>query len=143
MSIATTSSARAHPVTQRPRHAAWQLGALAVLALAMAWSQAHAQSGHAGHGEHGTHGAAPTAQAGANASLSEGEITRRDARTGKLTIRHGEIANLDMPPMTMVFALQDPAQGSALQAGDKVRFQVENRNGALVITHIEAAAPAH
>lgn len=45
--------------------------------------------------------------------------------------------------MTMVFALQDPAQGSALQAGDKVRFQVEKVNGALLITHIEAAAPGH
>lgn len=142
MSISTSSSARAQAVTQRSRHAAWQLGALAVLglALALAWSQAHAQtheqSGHAGHG---AHGAVFATQASANAPLTEGEITRRDARTGKLTIRHGEIANLNMPPMTMVFALQDPAQGSALQAGDKVRFQVEKVNGALLITHIEAA----
>lgn len=133
MSISTTSCARVH----RSRHAAWQLGALAVLGLALTWSQAqattHDPSGHAGHGA-----AAP---AGASAPLSEGEITRRDARSGKLTIRHGEIANLDMPPMTMVFALQEPAQGSALQAGDKVRFRVENLNGALLITYIEAAAP--
>lgn len=136
MSISTTSAAR----IQRSRHAAWQLGALAALGLALICSQAqattHDPSGHAGHG------AASAAQAGTSASLSEGEITRRDARTGKLTIRHGEIVNLDMPPMTMVFALQDPAQGSALQAGDKVRFQVEKVNGALLITHIEAA-PAH
>ncbi len=143
MSISTSSPARAQAVTQRSRHLAWQLGALAVLGLALAWSQAmahtHELSGHAGHGAHGT---APAAQASANAPLTEGEITRRDARTGKLTIRHGEIANLKMSPMTMVFTLQDPAQGSALQAGDKVRFQVERVNGSLVITHIEAA-PAH
>ncbi|MNH40833.1 periplasmic copper-binding protein [compost metagenome] len=94
----------------------------------------HDQPGHAGHGA-----AAPAAQASANAPLTAGEITRRDARTGKLTIRHGEIANLNMLPMTMVFALQDPAQGSALKPGDKVRFHVEKVNGALVITHIEAA----
>lgn len=133
MPISTRSCAR----FQRPRHAAWPMGALAALALTLTWSQAlatsHDPSGHAGRG------AAPTAQAGAGAPLSEGEITRRDARTGKLTIRHGEIANLDMPPMTMVFALQDPAQGSVLQAGDKVRFQVEKVNGALLITYIEAA----
>jgi Cu/Ag efflux protein CusF len=41
--------------------------------------------------------------------LTAGEITRVDARTGKLTIRHEEIKNLDMPPMTMVFALSGSA----------------------------------
>lgn len=114
--------------------------ALAVLGLALVCSQAmahnHDQPGHAGHGRHD---AAPAA--GAGAPLTEGEITRRDARTGKLTIRHAEIVNLAMAPMTMVFAVQDPAQAAALQPGDKVRFRVERLNGALVITHIEALAP--
>lgn len=112
------------------RHAA----SYAALGLAIAWGSATAQPAHA---EHNQHGAAPQAQA--SAALSEGVLTRRDARTGKITLRHGEIANLGMPPMTMVFTLQDPAQGSALQPGDRVRFHAEDRNGALIITHIEAA----
>ena len=133
------------PCARQPgvaRQALHRAGALAILGLALAASQAmadhHGSSDHAGHG---AHGAAPAAQAGAAAALTEGEITRRDARSGKLTIRHGEIANLAMAPMTMVFAVQDPAQASALQPGDKVRFRVEKLNGALVITHIEALAP--
>lgn len=114
--------------------------ALAVLGLALVCSQAMAQNhDQPDHSAHGAHDAAPAAAAGA--ALTEGEITRRDARSGKLTIRHGEIANLAMAPMTMVFAVQDPAQAAALQPGDKVRFRVERLNGALVITHIEAAAP--
>jgi Cu/Ag efflux protein CusF len=119
--------------------AARRAGTLAVLGLALGWSQAMAQahdpSDHAGHGAAAT---VPAAVAGA---LTEGEITRRDARSGKLTIRHGEIVHLAMPPMTMVFALQQPSQADALQPGDKVRFQVEKVNGALLITHIEAVAP--
>lgn len=119
--------------------AARHAGKLAMLGLALAWSQtmaqAHDPSDHAGHG------AATTVPATVATTLTEGEITRRDARTGKLTIRHGEIANLAMPPMTMVFALQQPSQAEALQPGDKVRFQVEKVNGALLITHIEAVAP--
>ncbi|OZA55774.1 MAG: hypothetical protein B7X79_13685, partial [Acidovorax sp. 17-64-282] len=39
--------------------------------------------------------------------LSDGEITRWDPRTGKVTLRHGEIKNLGMPPMTMVFRVTD------------------------------------
>lgn len=126
----------------QPTRAARRAGALAVLGLAFIGSQAmahnHDQPDHAGHGAHET---APAA--GAGAPLTEGEITRRDARTGKLTIRHGEIVNLAMAPMTMVFAVQDPAQAAALQPGDKVRFRAQALNGALVITHIEAAAAAN
>lgn len=111
------------------------LGALSVLALA--WGQAHAQSHH-----HGSAHGSPTAQAGTAADpqeLTEGEVRRWDARTGKLTLRHGEIKSMGMPPMTMVFALQDPAQGQALKVGDAVRFRVADLQGALTITHIEAA----
>ena len=37
------------------------------------------------------------------AELSEGEIRKVDKDTAKLTIKHGELKNLDMPAMTMVF----------------------------------------
>src|SRR5690606_21166552 len=66
----------------------------------------------ADHSAHATQAAAPSAApiAAPSADLTEGIITRVDARSGKLTIRHGEITNLGMPPMTMVFALKDPVQ---------------------------------
>ena len=94
------------------------------------------------HSSHSHHGSAPTAAASSDAKavLTAGEVTRVDARNGKLTIRHEEIKNLDMPAMTMVFALKNPDDGASLKTGDKVRFHVEAVNGALLITQIEAAA---
>ena len=44
-----------------------------------------------------------------------------------------------MPPMTMVFKVQNADQGSALQAGMKVRFKAEQLQGAYVLTHIAPA----
>lgn len=83
--------------------------------------------------------AAAPAQAATAAELSEGEVLRWDARSGKVTLRHGPIANLGMPPMTMVFKVQNADQGSALQAGMKVRFRAEQLQGAYVLTHIAPA----
>lgn len=71
--------------------------------------------------------------------LSDGEITRWDPRTGKVTLRHGEIKNLGMPPMTMVFRVQDAALLAPLKAGDKVRFRAEQVKGAYYATRIEKA----
>ncbi|BEU97251.1 copper-binding protein [Acidovorax sp. DW039] len=86
-------------------------------------------------------GAAPSTPAQATeAELSEGEVLRWDARTGKVTLRHGPIANLGMPPMTMVFKVQNADQGSALQPGMKVRFRAEQLQGAYVLTHVAPAA---
>jgi Cu/Ag efflux protein CusF len=73
------------------------------------------------------------------AELSEGEVLRWDARSSKVTLRHGPIANLGMPPMTMVFKVQNADQGSALQPGMKVRFKAEQLQGAYVLTHIAPA----
>jgi len=83
--------------------------------------------------------AAVPAQAATAAELSEGEVLRWDARSSKVTLRHGPIANLGMPPMTMVFKVQNADQGSALQAGMKVRFRAEQLQGAYVLTHIAPA----
>jgi Cu/Ag efflux protein CusF len=35
--------------------------------------------------------------------MIDGEVRKSDKETGKITLRHGEIKHLDMPPMTMVF----------------------------------------
>ena len=123
------------------RHSFWHLSAMTALGFLMAWGQAHAQTAdHSSHGAQASAAESYTPPAAAdNQQLSDGEVTRWDARTGKVTLRHGEIKNLGMPPMTMVFALQDPTWGQTLKVGDKVRFRAADVNGALIVTQIEAA----
>lgn len=75
----------------------------------------------------------------AQASMSEGEIKKVDKEAGKLTIKHGELKNLGMPGMTMVFKVQDPAMLDKVKQGDKIRFVADKVGGALTVTAIEAA----
>jgi Cu/Ag efflux protein CusF len=79
----------------------------------------------------------PAAQASA---MSDGVVRKIDAPNGRITLRHGPIANLDMPPMTMVFRVQPPGLLNAVKVGDKVKFHAEDINGALTVTAIQ---PAH
>ena len=71
--------------------------------------------------------------------MSSGEIRKVDKAASKITIKHGEIKNLDMPPMTMVFQMRDPALLDKAKAGDKVRFSAAQQEGAIVVTAIEVA----
>lgn len=71
------------------------------------------------------------------ADLADGEVRRIDKDAGKLTLRHGEIKHLDMPRMTMVFQVQDPALLDKVKVGDKVRFRAEKIGAAYVVTAIE------
>ena len=73
----------------------------------------------------------------ANVALSDGEVRKVDKEQGKLTIRHGPLANLEMPPMTMVFRVKDPASLDQVAPGDKVRFRAEKIEGQYVVTAIE------
>jgi Cu(I)/Ag(I) efflux system periplasmic protein CusF len=68
--------------------------------------------------------------------MAEGVVRKIDAETRKITIKHGEIKNLEMPGMTMVFRLQDSVSVDKLQTGDKVLFHAEKINGAFVITEL-------
>jgi Cu(I)/Ag(I) efflux system protein CusF len=78
-------------------------------------------------------------QANANATMSDGEIKKVDKEAGKITVRHGELKNLGMPPMTMVFRAGSPAMLDQVKDGDKVRFVAEKVNGALTLVRLEAA----
>jgi Cu/Ag efflux protein CusF len=69
--------------------------------------------------------------------LADGEIRRVDKEAKKLTIKHGPIPNLDMPPMTMVFQVKDPAMLERVKAGDRIRFSAEKVGGAYTVTSIE------
>ncbi len=71
------------------------------------------------------------------AAMSEGEVRKVDSTAGKLTLRHGPLMNMDMPPMTMVFRVKDPAWLTQLKVGDKVRFVAERVDGNLTVTALE------
>jgi Cu(I)/Ag(I) efflux system protein CusF len=75
----------------------------------------------------------------ASAEMSEGEIRRIDKDAHKMTIKHGPLKNLDMPPMTMVFRVKDPAMLDMAKAGDKIRFRAEKVGGAYTVTSMESA----
>ena len=68
-----------------------------------------------------------------------GEIRRIDKAANKVALKHGEIKNLDMPPMSMVFQVKEPAQLDVLQVGQKVRFRAVQEKGAYWVLQIEAA----
>jgi Cu/Ag efflux protein CusF len=85
------------------------------------------------------HSAHHPAAAASAADMTEGEIRKVDKDAKKLTIKHGEIKNLDMPPMTMVFQVKDASVLDTLKAGDKVRFVVQKSDAGFVVTDIQAA----
>jgi Cu/Ag efflux protein CusF len=59
----------------------------------------------------------------AMAEWATGEIRRLDLENKRLTIKHGEIPSLDMPPMTMVFYVSDVALLNGLQVADQIEFR--------------------
>ena len=81
---------------------------------------------------------AAVATAPAAADWTEGEVRRVDPTNARVSLRHGEIKSLNMPPMTMAFAVRDPAWLNGLKAGDKVRFTVVDEGGGkLTVTALE------
>jgi Cu(I)/Ag(I) efflux system periplasmic protein CusF len=71
--------------------------------------------------------------------LAEGEVRKVDKAAQKLTLRHGEIKNLDMPPMTMVFQVRDPSLLDRVRVGDKVRFAAEKSASGYLVIELQPA----
>ena len=71
--------------------------------------------------------------------LTEGVVKKLDLAAGKITIAHGEIVNLNMPPMTMSFKAKNAAMLKPWKEGDKVRFRAADSNGVLTLISIDAA----
>ena len=99
----------------------------AMLVTGALLAPAYAQQSSGGHDSHHP------------AALSDGEVRKVDKSAKKITIKHGPLANLDMPAMTMVFQVKDPAMLDKVKAGDKVKFQAEKVGGAYTVTSIEPA----
>jgi Cu(I)/Ag(I) efflux system protein CusF len=72
-------------------------------------------------------------------TMSDGEVRKIDKGAGKVTIKHGPLQNLDMPPMTMVFRVKDPAMLDQLKEGDKIKFAADKVNGALTVTEVQTS----
>ena len=87
---------------------------------------------------HSAHHPAASATAPAADDMADAEVRKVDKDAAKLTLKHGEIKSLEMPPMTMVFHVKDKAMLDPLKAGDKVRFKAEKADGAIVVTVLEA-----
>lgn len=105
-----------------------------LLAIAIA-SSALAQPKVDDHAAHHAPAGAP-----ASADMTEGEVRKIDKTAGTMTIKHGEIRNLGMPAMTMVFKAKNPALLDKVKAGDKVRFTAEQTTtGALIVTDVQPA----
>ena len=103
--------------------------ACAMGAVSTASAQEHA------HGSHGDHAAQPAAPA----ALVDAEVKKVDRETGKITLRHGELKNLSMPGMTMVFRVRDAAMLEGVKAGDQVRFSADRVDGAITVVQLQPA----
>lgn len=118
-----------------------QLLAATALATALpAMAQTAADHSKMEHGkmdhskmEHGKMGMAATP------AVADGEVRKIDKENGKITIRHGEIKHMDMPPMTMVFTAKDKALLDKVQVGQKIQFTVVHEGGKMVVTDMQPA----
>jgi Cu/Ag efflux protein CusF len=77
------------------------------------------------------------AKAAAAAPLTAGEVKKVDREAKKVTIKHGPIENLKMPPMTMVFRVKEAAMLDGLEPGTQVRFRAEEADGGLLVTRMQ------
>ena len=108
-------------------------GSIALVVALVAMSHAGAQSTDPlSH-----HVAQSSTTAVAKSELVDGEVRKVDKEAGKITLKHAELKSLDMPPMTMVFQVQDKALLDKVKTGDKVRFAAAKIGGQLTVTAIE------
>ncbi len=106
----------------------------ALAAVLLATPLAYANEAH-----HPADSAAAQGGATHSGAISDGEVRRVDKDAKKITLRHGPLQNLDMPAMTMVFQVKDPAMLDQVKVGDKVKFRAEKLDAAYTITVLQPA----
>ena len=112
---------------------------LLLITLLAAPLAAHADGGNMPMQMPGGHDM-PTQAAGGQGMtmpMADGVVRRIDLSNGKITLKHGPIASIDMPPMTMVYAVKPPTLLNQVKVGDKVKFQAEEVSGNYIVTAIE------
>lgn len=81
--------------------------------------------------------ATAAAPAAVNSDMADGEIRKIDKDSKKITIKHGEIKNLDMPPMTMVFQVKDATWLDKLQPADRIKFKAISDGGKYTVVELQ------
>jgi len=115
-----------------------KLSAIALALLGTSAAYANDHTVHVGGHEH-NHGAKEAKASAASAEMADGEIRKINKNTGKITVKHGEIKSVEMPPMTMVFGVSDKAMLEGLKEGDKVKFDVKQEGSNYTVTEIKKA----
>lgn len=72
-------------------------------------------------------------------AMVDGVVKKIDKSAAKVTLSHGPLTNLNMPAMTMAFAVKDAGWLKTLKEGAKVRFMAERVDGVFTVVHLEAA----
>ena len=84
--------------------------------------------------------AAMIAVAGSSAAFAteytKGTVKKVDIKAGKVTIIHEELANLDMPAMTMVFRA-DETMIANMSEGQDIEFVADRVKGKLTVTQMK------
>ena len=109
------------------------LNLLAAVTLALASAYASAQ---------GMSSMSMPAKAAASAvalPYVQGEVTKVDAASGVVVLRHADIPNLSMPAMTMGYAVADKSLLAGVKAGDKVQFQADMVKGKPTVMALKRA----
>jgi len=75
----------------------------------------------------------------AQPASADGEVTKVDKAAARITLKHGGIKSLDMPPMTMAFRVADPKVLDSVSVGDKVRFAADKVGGSYTVTTLVKA----
>lgn len=70
-------------------------------------------------------------------ALTDAEIRKIDPASGMVTLKHGALENVGMPPMTMAFKARDAAMLKQAHEGDKVKVRVENVGGTMTIVTMQ------
>jgi len=75
--------------------------------------------------------------AATSAQAADGEVRKIDRAQAKVTIAGGEVKNLDMPAMTMVYRAKPVTLLDGLAVGDRIEFAAEKVDGQYVVTAIK------
>ncbi len=70
------------------------------------------------------------------ATFTKATVKKIDEKAGKVTLIHEELVDLEMPAMTMVFVVADPAMLEQLEVGKEIEFIADRVNGKLTVTDL-------
>ena len=87
----------------------------------------------------GMAGVLVTGRASAQTASVAAEVTKIDKAAGRVTLKHGEVKALNMPPMTMAYKVRESRLLDDLVVGDRVRFVPERIDGQYTATALSKA----